>query len=472
MERDTSPPGEPPPATGRARTPPARRETPPEGVGEDVWIDVIRKMDEVYSDLLQYEVALEEKNAALEESQKFIFGVLSSMSDVLVVCDRDGIVEEVNRALAELVGRDEAELRGAPLASLFADAAARERVEAFMRDPAAAHAHDCELQFRTRHGATPVAVNCTRRLSPSGRFVGIVMAGRPVGELRRAYDELRKAHDDLKRAQHQLVHAEKMASLGRLVAGVAHELNNPLSFVLGNVHALKRYVGRLRRYLDALHEGAAPDELAALRGSLRVDRILADVGPLIDGLHEGAERSRDIVAGLRRFSAADRGEDAVFDLAEVVRRSVHWVVRASASAIEVAIDLPVPLPVRGSAGQMQQVVVNLVQNAVDATEGRAGAALEIRGRGDATSVEVAFRDNGSGFSTEGLARAFEPFFTTKPPGKGTGLGLSISYGLAQRHGGSLAAANDPRGGAVMTLTLPRAADVDDPSPGGAAAGGL
>ncbi len=159
-------------------------------------------------------------------------------------------------------------------------------------------------------------------------------------------------------------------------------------------------------------------------------------------------------------------------IAEVVRRSVHWVVRASASAIDVDIDLPGPLPVRGSAGQMQQVVVNLVQNAVDATEGRAGGALEIRGRADASSVELAFRDNGSGFSAEGLARAFEPFFTTKPPGKGTGLGLSISYGLAQRHGGSLAAANDARGGAVMTLTLPRAAGGDARSAGGAAAGEL
>ena len=87
---------------------------PPEGVGEDVWIDVIRKMDEVYSDLLQYEVALEEKNAKLEETQKFIFSVLTSMSDVLVVCDRHGIIQEVNQALADLVGQSESELRGTP----------------------------------------------------------------------------------------------------------------------------------------------------------------------------------------------------------------------------------------------------------------------------------------------------------------------------------------------------------------------
>ena len=109
-------------------------DNPPEGVGEDVWIDVIRKMDEVYSDLLQYEVALEEKNAKLEETQKFIFSVLTSMSDVLVVCDRHGNIQEVNQALADLVGKSEEELRGTPLIDLFSDDASSEQARRFLRD--------------------------------------------------------------------------------------------------------------------------------------------------------------------------------------------------------------------------------------------------------------------------------------------------------------------------------------------------
>jgi two-component system sensor histidine kinase HupT/HoxJ len=127
----------------------------------------------------------------------------------------------------------------------------------------------------------------------------MVITGRPVGELRRAYDALRQAHEDLKQAQHQLVHSEKMASLGRLVAGVAHELNNPISFVLGNVYALQRYGHALREYLDALHGGASPEALAGLRRALRIDRLLDDLQPLLEGTREGAERTRDIVAGLK-----------------------------------------------------------------------------------------------------------------------------------------------------------------------------
>ncbi|MBM3392106.1 MAG: PAS domain S-box protein, partial [Betaproteobacteria bacterium] len=126
-------------------------ESPPEGVGEDVWIDVIRKMDEVYSDLLQYEVALEEKNAKLEETQKFIFSVLTSMSDVLVVCDRHGVIQEANQALADLVGKSEEELRGTPLIDLFADDASSEQARRFLRDLHSERIHDCELHFKCRY---------------------------------------------------------------------------------------------------------------------------------------------------------------------------------------------------------------------------------------------------------------------------------------------------------------------------------
>lgn len=430
---------------------------PPEGVGEDVWIDVIRKMDEVYSDLLQYEVALEEKNAKLEETQKFIFSVLTSMSDVLVVCDRHGVIQEVNQALADLVGQSEDELRGTPLIDLFAADASSEQARRFLRDLHSERIHDCELHFKCRYAPEmPMAVNCTPRLSPAGKFVGMVMTGRPVGDLRRAYEHLRRAHEDLKLAQQQLIHSEKMASLGRLVAGVAHELNNPISFVLGNVYALQRYGQRMREYLGAIHAGKSAEELAELRKSLRIDRLMEDMKPLIDGTIEGAERTRDIVAGLKRFSAQDRGEEEIFNLAEVLERSVHWVVKASGSKIKVSLDVPPQTHVSGSPGQMQQVLVNLVQNAIDSTERQPDARLDIRGDVRNRSVVLTFRDNGPGFGEGNLDKAFDPFFTTKPVGKGTGLGLSIGYGIVERHRGHLAASNHPEGGAVLTLTLPLA----------------
>ncbi|NMF97753.1 ATP-binding protein [Aromatoleum toluolicum] len=424
-------------------------------VDEDMWMDVIHKMDEVYSDLLQYEVALEEKNAKLEESQQFILSVLTSMSDIMVVCDRNGLIEDVNRSLVDFCGRDAAELRGQPIYELFADELphdlARERLGSFGQQAV----HDCELPLRARDGsAVPVSLNCTPRFSAVGKSLGMVITGRPVGELRKAYHALRQAHEDLKRTQQQLLHSEKMASLGRLVAGVAHELNNPISFVLGNVHALKRYAERLQRYLAAVHAGEPPEALAELRAELRIDRILGDLPPLIEGTIEGAERTRDIVDGLKRFSAIDRDENRAFDLRDVVERAVRWVCKAARDNFHVAVELPDPLPLTGSSGQMQQVVMNLVQNACDATAGRPDPRLAIRAERDDNRVRLLFHDNGPGLAPDILDRIFDPFFTTKPVGMGTGLGLAISYGIVERHGGRLTAANHAEGGAVFVVEVP------------------
>ena len=431
-----------------------------DGVGETVWIDVIRKMDEVYNDLLQYEVALEEKNAALEQSHQFIESVLASMSDILIVCDRHGNIEEVNASLQRFTGRLEKDLKGTPVADLFADDASRAQVGELFSPHRREATHDVELSIATVEGAAmPVSINCTPRLSGVGKLVGMVVTGRPVGELRRAYHVLRQTHEQLKQAQQQLVQSEKMASLGRLVAGVAHELNNPISFVLGNVMALRRYAGRLHTYIEAVNacDCAHTPELEGLRQELRIDRILEDMAPLLDGMIEGAERTRDIVDGLKRFSAVDRQADEPFNLTEIVERAVRWVTRSVPPKFEVVLELPAELPMVGSSGQMQQVIMNLVQNACDAMAETVAPRLEVRaqlGAGEVIVLTVA--DNGPGIPAEHLARLFDPFFTTKPVGQGTGLGLSISYGIVERHGGRLEAGNRVAGGAVFTLLLPLA----------------
>jgi two-component system sensor histidine kinase HupT/HoxJ len=277
-----------------------------------------------------------------------------------------------------------------------------------------------------------------------------------VGELRRAYQALRQAHDDLKRTQSQLLHAEKMVSLGRLVAGVAHELNNPISFVLGNVFSLKRYAQRLETYLGAVHASPAANDpvIGNLRQELKIDRAMADLPGLIDGMIEGGERTRDIVDALKRFSAVDRMVAEQVNLNEVIERSVRWVVQSASGGFEVDIDLPPDLTCAGSSGQLQQVVMNLIQNARDATSGQSNGSLKIAGQVEQGTVSLSFADNGPGFSEENLGRLFEPFFTTKPVGQGTGLGLSISYSIVERHGGKLTAVNSPTGGADFILTLP------------------
>lgn len=422
--------------------------------GEEAWIEVIRKMDAVYADLVHYQVELEEKNAALEEAHGFIRGVLSAMTDVLIVCDPDGRIKQTNRALEALTGRSEAELLDHPLSDLF-QAESAPLAERFSERLGADAALDCEVALRDRNGgAAPLAMNCSSQYDHLGRLVGMVLIGRPVGELRRAYEDLNRAHQRLKETQRQLVHSEKMAALGRLVAGVAHELNNPISFVFGNMHVLRKYGDRITRYLKALDATPCADSLKALREELRIPNILRDMGPLIDGTLEGAERVSDIVQELRRYSASRQEPAAPFDLAETVRTAVQWVTKACREKPEVQIQQPESIPMNGHKGVVHQIVVNLVQNAVDIMEGRPNPRIEIASGREADHAWLRVRDHGPGIPEQDLPRLFDPFFTTKPVGKGTGLGLYISYGLAEDLGGQLTAANHPEGGAEFLLRLP------------------
>ena len=453
-----------PPRKSDSAAPAARRNgrqapSPIDGVDDATWIDVIQKMDEVYSQLVRDEVALEEKNDELERSHQFIFSVLSAMSDVLVACNQAGEIEQTNAALRELVGLDENSLRGMSIYKLLADSGGIERMQRVIQQASPQRAGEvAELNLvDAAHEVVPVDVSCTPRLNNAGKRVGYVFVGRPMGELKRAYRELSETHEALKRTQQQLLHSEKMASLGRLVAGVAHELNNPISFVLGNVHALKRYSERLALYVAALHDSAAPEQAAALREKLRIDHILRDLPSLIEGTLEGAQRTTEIVNGLKRFSAVDREERVPVDLNNVIERAIHWTSKGAAPSFIVHWAPESGLNVLGSAGQLLQVLMNLIQNAYDAAvaAGVATPQLWIDAQAEANLVTLFLRDNGPGITAPQLSRIFDPFLTTKAVGKGTGLGLSISYGIVEQHGGKLYARNHAQGGAEFVIELPK-----------------
>lgn len=421
---------------------------------DQAWIEVIQQMDVIYADLVRYQVELEKKNADLEDAQRFIHSVISSISDVLVVCNINGVVQQVNPALLDAVGRDENAVIGHPLKHLFAPEH-HPMIEDFPSHIRSDSLIDCEVSLLDgEEKRVPLAVNCTARYDHDNRLSGFVITGRPLGELQKAYRDLQEAHDSLKSTQQQLVQSEKMASLGRLVAGVAHELNNPISFVYANMHALGDYVARLRQYLDTVHGGISEHDREALRQQLRIDSIMDDIGPLVSGSLEGAERVSNIVQNLRRFSTPQQQKPQAFNLSALFDQAASWVLRAANIKLERIDEYPEELIIENNEGHVHQILINLVQNAVDAMQHTASPRLTLRVEpGDPVHIHV--QDNGPGIPNKDLARIFDPFYTTKPVGSGTGLGLYISYGLASEQcDGSLTAENAPDGGAIFTLTLP------------------
>lgn len=402
---------------------------------ENTWLEMINKMESVYADLVQHQIELEAKNSALEEAQQFISSVLSAMTDVLLACDTSGRIEQVNSALEKLTGKPATAFLRQPLESIFSSDSA-EKVAQFPQTLQQELMVDVELNLLCADGSTtPLALNCSPRYDHDGHVVGMVLIGRPVGELRRAYDQL-------KQTQQQLVHSEKMASLGRLVAGVAHELNNPISFVFGNMHALKRYSSRIAEYLDRINQEFGCAYIAKLREELKIDRILEDMDPLIEGTMEGAERVREIVQELRRYSGGQQETAETIQLPPVIHKAVDWVVRASRIQPEVSYQLPEELELVTRKGQLHQILVNLIQNALDAMADQPQPKLVIDHKIQGEYLYLHIIDNGPGIPDAALAHIFEPFYTSKPVGKGTGLGLYISYGLAQDMGGNLTAINN------------------------------
>jgi signal transduction histidine kinase len=272
----------------------------------------------------------------------------------------------------------------------------------------------------------------------------------------RLFTELQAAYQDLKSTQMQLIQREKMASVGQLVAGVAHELNNPIGFVSSNVTTLEEFVTRLRAMLE-IYRGvplAPPDKARVDQQwtSLKVDYALKYLDSMILGIREGAERTRKIVRDLRVFARSDDDLWQPVDLHEEIESSLTLLNHLLKDRVVVHRhygDLPSVECVRS---QIDQVFLNLLANAAQAIAGQGEIRIETR-QDDGTAV-VTIADSGPGIAPEILGRIFDPFFTTKPVGEGTGLGLSISYEIVKKHRGTVTAASPPGGGAVFTVRLP------------------
>jgi signal transduction histidine kinase len=264
----------------------------------------------------------------------------------------------------------------------------------------------------------------------------------------KAFDEIAKLNEtlearveertaELHQTQAQLLQAEKMKSLGQLVAGVAHELNNPIGFVHANLQLLDEYVKKLM-------DGPA-DEAEA-------DRIAESITKLLSRSREGTQRVKKIVQDLRTFSRMDQAELQEVDIHEEIDRTLGLMEPRLKNRIEVDRDYGRIPRVQCYAGQLNQVFLNLLVNACDAIEDRGKIRIRTSSHGEGIRIEIT--DDGSGISEEVKSRIFDPFFTTKPIGAGTGLGLSLSHGIIERHSGVLSVESELGVGTTFRIDLP------------------
>jgi two-component system NtrC family sensor kinase len=270
------------------------------------------------------------------------------------------------------------------------------------------------------------------------RLMAILLAAVPLGFLvflrqhladrdrARLLSRAEQSVENLQRLQAQLVQTEKLVSLGQLAAGAAHEINNPLTAILG--------------YSDLLADDASlPEKARAISGKIR----------------DQARRTKTLVGNLLSFARQVPAERTLLDLNTVVTNAVQLRaldLRNSSTKIEMKLESVLP-GVRGDGNQLMQVFFNIVSNAVDAMESHNGAGtLTIKTMRDRANVAILFSDTGPGLKEP--HRVFDPFYTTKPIGKGTGLGLSICFGIVQEHAGKILCYNSQTGGAVFRVELP------------------
>ena len=278
-------------------------------------------------------------------------------------------------------------------------------------------------------------------------------------ELIHMQDELNETLEDLKSAQARIIHQEKMASIGQLSAGVAHEINSPIGYIMSNLRTLTDYSGALAEFFGEMTGAAGQlnsegwaDRIEKRRKELDVDYILEDIEQLIKESLEGAERVKKIVQNLKSFSRIDESEYKDADINECIESTLNIVwneLKYNATVKKEYGEIPVT---KCYPQQLNQVFMNILVNASHAI-GKRGV-IEIKTWNGNGMVNISVSDTGSGIEKDKVEKIFEPFFTTKPVGKGTGLGLSIAYDIVKKHNGEIAVESEVGKGTTFTVRIP------------------
>jgi PAS domain S-box-containing protein len=414
--------------------------------------------------------------AQLQAQEQFLRSIYDGVACFIFVvevqADGDFTYLSYNKACAELTGLTNAEIVGKTPEQRFGPAEGALIRQGFQHclDSATAVTHEECITFGDQTSWFLTTLNPLK--GRDGRVDQIVGTAFDVSDLKRAQAQLQQQATDLaatlkelQRTQLQMVQAEKMASLGQLVAGVAHEINNPVNFIFGNLSHANGYTQDLLSLLQLYHQHYPhPDpEVQAKAEEIDLEFLVEDLPKLLNSMKIGADRIQKIVASLRTFSRMDEAEKKAVNIHEGIDSTLMILqhrIKSSCDRAEVHIiktygQLPL---VECYAGQLNQVFMNLLSNAIDAMEESKTPDPTITIQTCITrknQLQVSIADNGIGIPEGVRSRLFDPFFTTKPVGKGTGMGLSISYQIVtEKHNGSLKCVSQPDEGATFVVTIP------------------
>jgi two-component system NtrC family sensor kinase len=415
-----------------------------------------------------------------------IVGIADAAVDAAIVVDRELGVLHVNRAFSKLAGIRPRELRQKQLKgachSVFGLASCKEP-EGCLGLRAQKQNRPLRLdEMSTGDGRLVLIVTAVPLTGEDGKVYGVLETYRDVTaesrlqahykqlldnerrqkeilqeEVKKRTRELSDSLEELRATRVQLIQSEKMSSLGQLVAGIAHELNNPTNFIYGNMDFLEEHVKELLALVDEVLALDLPPEarvqLAELVEKHDVEFVRTDLVKLVRAVRSGAERVATIIRDLRVFSHLGEADFKECDLNQGIETTLNLIASKAKGRVAIVRELgPLPL-VTCNGAHVNQVVMNLVANAIDAIPQKGTVTVRTRAAaGDTIVVEV--QDDGTGIEPKVIEKIFDPFFTTKEVGKGTGLGLSISFGIVKAHKGTLEVESEPGAGALFRLSIP------------------